>query len=631
MTAEAVAAEHRARLQEAALEVVAEHGYGGATVQQLAAAASVSTATLYEQFAGREELVLSAIDDALAHARERVRAKELPRDDVHAALAAALAAIVEAVTAQPAAARAAIVESPAIGPAGQERRRALVRAVHDHLRRAATVDGRPAISEGALVVLAGGAVEVIGDELRAGRLRTLRSAAADLAAWGAMYESARPRRLPAPPMQRPAEPTMPPPPATTSLPGGRHGLPASFVRRHQRERIMEAVRFIAADRGFEATGVRDLVRCAGLSMEAFYRHFGSKEEAWAAAFDAAFSGLFAAMWHAASAESRRADKVGAAVLAGLRFLQSDPAAARLLLVDAPTAGRAGAPALDEARRALTRQLARAAALEQRRTIALGLTGGLTELAASWVLDGRTAELPELAAAVIEIILTPSLGLEEASRTADQAVTPPPPAATSDDRRRMLTAFARAVARDGFEATHLDDVARDAGVDLDVAHDLFRDDLNCATQCLDWWAGRLVTIAAGAFLAAADDPPLAAHRALEAAVDHIVRTPDFASLVVSDHPDLAVVALDLRRRYLGLFFQLVSGQVGAREQQADEPLPALEVVLNGLWAVLRRFAQEERIHELPGELPALSRQCLTPFFGPDEAARVAAQVGAPSGT
>ena len=82
----------------------------------------------------------------------------------------------------------------------------------------------------------------------------------------------------------------------------------------------------------------------------------------------------------------------------------------------------------------------------------------------------------------------------------------------------MDAFAEAVARDGLSATRLSDVAQQAGVELDVAQALFADELDCAAQALNAWAGRLVVIAAGAFLTAAGDPPPAAHRALDAALN-----------------------------------------------------------------------------------------------------------------
>jgi AcrR family transcriptional regulator len=630
LDADAAAAEYRARLQAAAIDVIAEQGYGAATVLALAGAANVSTATFYGLFAGKQELVLAAVDAAIADAAHRLRTRPAPSGgDLRDALAGVLSAVVDIVVDRPAAARTAIIEINALGPPGLERRRALTTGLRQMMRQAATMEGKLTISEAALTVLAGGTMQVLDGHLRTGKLRPLRAAALDLATWGALYETDRPRPLPAPDPLLVPSPVMPPLPVTEALPGGRHGLPSGFVRRHQRARILEAVLYVSAHQGFEATTVRELVTCAGLSLEAFYEHFATKEDAWAAAFDSAFSALFAAAWHAASRQPDRPAKVAAATTACLRLLEARPERARLLLVDAPSAGRAGAPVIDEAFQAFTRQLARAAggpALA--RVLPTAMVGGLTELAAEWILDGRAAELPALAAPAIEVILTPLLGLPAAARTADAAIEESGAPAASDDRRRLMDAFADAVARDGLGATRLSDVAQEVGVELDVANTLFRDELDCATQALSWWAGRLVMISVGAFLAAADDPPLAAHRALEAALWHIGRTPAYAALAVTDDPDVAIAALALRKRYIALFFQLVAGQIPAGEQHAPQPLSALEIVLNGIMAVLRRFAQEDRIAELPGELPALSLQCLTPFFGAEEARRVASLTSSP---
>ena len=155
-----------------------------------------------------------------------------------------------------------------------------------------------------------------------------------------------------------------------------------------------------------------------------------------------------------------------------------------------------------------------------------MVAGVAELVAGWVLDGRATQLPELRAPLVEIILTPPLGLAAAARAADAGAVRrrSPTAATRDDRHLLMDAFAEAVARDGLSATRLSDVAQQAGVELDVARALFTDELDCATQALNAWAGQLVVIAAGAFLTAAGDPPLAAHRALEAALNYIAAHP-----------------------------------------------------------------------------------------------------------
>ncbi len=251
-----------------------------------------------------------------------------------------------------------------------------------------------------------------------------------------------------------------------------------------------------------------------------------------------------------------------------------------------------------------------------------MAAGIAELAAGWVLDGRTAQLPALQAPLVELILTPALGLTAAARAADSASAPPPAGTGIDDRRRLMDAVAITAQREGLEAAGLSDVAQRAGVELDVAHTLFTDELDVAVQALDAWAGQLVVVAAGAFLGAVGDPPLAAHQALQAAASHIARTPALAALAVADDPVLAQAVSGLRDRYIALFFSLIAGQVPATEQQAPQPFAALEVVLDGMFAVLRRFAREDRIGELTAELPTLSRQVLTPFFGADEAQRIA---------
>ena len=201
-----------------------------------------------------------------------------------------------------------------------------------------------------------------------------------------------------------------------------------------------------------------------------------------------------------------------------------------------------------------------------KAVAPAMTGGIAELAAGWILEGRAAQLPELSAPLIEVLLTPSLGVAAAVRAADAVLRDDQADERLDDRRRMIDAFAEAVARDGLAAVRLSDVAQAEGIELDAANALFTDELDCATKALDEWASQLVIISAGAFLAAAGDPPLAAHRALEAALGHIARTPAVAALAVSDDQRLATAVTALRQRYIALFFQLVAGQVPAAEQQ-----------------------------------------------------------------
>jgi AcrR family transcriptional regulator len=625
LDADALAEHQRLRLHQAAARLFTDRGYSATTVQDLATEAGVSTGTFYTLFdGGKGALALEACDAAIQAACEHLRARPIADGTLQERLAAVLTAVVEIIVADVVAARLALVDIAAVGQDGLVRRHALSVGLQDLLRQAATVDGSPVLSEAALTALAGGTLRIFDGHLRAGRLRPLKPAAFDLAAWGAMYETAVPRRLAAPNPLLMASPTVAAHQPPHPLPRGRHGLPPSFVRRNQRTRILEAVLAVSAQPGFETATIRELFAAAGLSPEAFYEHFATKEDAWATAFDQAFVALFGAAWHAALPHRTRPAKVNAAVGAALGLLASEPGYARLLLVDAPSAGRAGQPAIDDALQAFGRLLTRATAgpTEHPKLLPPAMAAGIAELAAGWVLDGRTAQLPALQAPLVELILTPALGLTAAAQAADSATRATPAVAGTDDRRRLMDAVAATALREGLEATTLSDVAQRAGVELDVAHTLFTDELDVAVQALDAWTGQLVVMAAGGFLSAAGDPPLAAHQALQAAVTHIARTPALAALAVSDDPALAQAFSGLRERYIALFFSLIAGQVPAAEQRAPQPFAALEVVLDGILAVLRRFAREDRIPELSAELPTLSRQCLTPFFGADEAQRIA---------
>ncbi len=159
------------------------------------------------------------------------------------------------------------------------------------------------------------------------------------------------------------------------------------------------MREVSATHGFEAASVRELIVAAGLSTEAFYSHFPSREDAWDTVFDQAFVELFAAAWHAALAASGRTAK--ASLPRSMRrwdCWRRTPGEARLLLVDAPTAGRAGLPAIDDALKAFTRTVAGATAGARPvpESLPSAMVAGLVELVGSWVLEGRATQRPSCA-------------------------------------------------------------------------------------------------------------------------------------------------------------------------------------------------------------------------------------------
>jgi AcrR family transcriptional regulator len=69
------------------------------------------------------------------------------------------------------------------------------------------------------------------------------------------------------------------------LPSGRHGLTPEAVAASQHGRILFAIVQAAAEKGYGATTVADVVARAGVSRRTFYEHFSSKEDCFLNAYD----------------------------------------------------------------------------------------------------------------------------------------------------------------------------------------------------------------------------------------------------------------------------------------------------------------------------------------------------------
>jgi AcrR family transcriptional regulator len=110
-------------------DVTSELGAPTVTVAHIVARSGVSRRTFYELFSDREQCLLAALDQAIAHATAAVLpAYEAPgrwRERVRGALSALLLFMDE----QPAMARLCIVESLAAGPEALERRTRIVHAL----------------------------------------------------------------------------------------------------------------------------------------------------------------------------------------------------------------------------------------------------------------------------------------------------------------------------------------------------------------------------------------------------------------------------------------------------------------------------------------------------------------------
>ena len=125
-------------------EVVAEKGYGATTVADLTSEAGISRTTFYELFDDKEACFLAAYDNAVDALVRRIAGAYEAEERWPDRARAGLAALLEALAAEPEQARLALVDVGAAGPAAQRRFRAAVQRLTPLLRRGARLrPGRP--------------------------------------------------------------------------------------------------------------------------------------------------------------------------------------------------------------------------------------------------------------------------------------------------------------------------------------------------------------------------------------------------------------------------------------------------------------------------------------------------------
>lgn len=197
--------------------------------------------------------------------------------------------------------------------------------------------------------------------------------------------------------------------APRRLPRGRHALAPEDVLRDQRERLLAAVPGVVAEHGYEAMSVADIVKAAAVSRNAFYKNFGDKQECFATAHDAGHERLFEVLVQPCEEGATIEERVERSLATGLDALAAEPDVARLLFVEAPSAGEGIALRYHEwlgRYGTLLRSVAPEMVPEAQPAPEVEgvIVGGIASRVASEVLNGRAAKLSDLAAPLVEYVL-----------------------------------------------------------------------------------------------------------------------------------------------------------------------------------------------------------------------------------
>ena len=215
--------------------------------------------------------------------------------------------------------------------------------------------------------------------------------------------------------------------APQRLPRGRHGLPRRFIVHNQRERMLLAVAEAVAEQGYATTTVADIIARARLSRRTFYEHFSDKEECFLAAYDTVVEQLLSAVGHAYEQADGWAQKVHDGLETFLGYLASEPAFARMCIVEVVAAGPDARARRDAAMRVFVDFLepGRAEAPSGVTVPSLAsdvVVGGIYEIIYNRLLRDAADELVEMLPELFYCALVPYIGHAKAEKAMQEAAT-----------------------------------------------------------------------------------------------------------------------------------------------------------------------------------------------------------------
>jgi len=447
---EQVAADQLRRLLLAMIDSVGEKGYRATTISDVVGRAGVSRKTFYEHFPNKQACLLATFNLIAEDGRRRATtAYEQAGGGLQEGVEAAIRALFEATVDNPAAARLSMVEIVAAGPAGIERRERAAEEYRNLVRgmlQQGPDDGT--VPDEVVRAVVGGLNRILYSRVRHGQRAELRRLVPDLMHWVTCF-----RPTPAMLAQSGAEepsagggalgdgPVLGgralggralggrAPGSLASSSGGDLGLVRgmpnvmrSFTLHMQRERIVDAVANLTATGGYADLTVEKIAGEAAMSLQTFYDHFKSKEEAFLFTYEVGHARGLALVERAYEAQTDWPRGVKAAVTTLLEYLGSEPAFARLsllhMLIATPRAAERANAGITEYLSVLEPGFEETS--EHRRPPAItieAIGGGLAELMYSCIMRDRVEDLPSVGTYATYVALAPFVGTEHAARVA----------------------------------------------------------------------------------------------------------------------------------------------------------------------------------------------------------------------
>jgi AcrR family transcriptional regulator len=423
------------------------------------------------------------------------------------------------------------------------------------------------------------------------------------------------------------------------LPPGQHGLAREEVERNQRKRLQGAMVSAVAEHGYAKTKIRDLARLAGVSPNAFYEHYASKEECFLATHDAIAERAIERVSAAAQAEGDWQDRLHGAVAAFIGAVVSEPDAAYLAVVETHAVGGL---ALERQQRVLDAYEAmvrhclapapHAGAISD--TTVKAIVSGTRSLVYHHLSERRPQQLQALGEPIFRWML--------AYHSDTAARLPEPPSARANrrvraargggargagaaaragagHRERIMRAVAAVSAEHGYAALTIPTITSAAGVSNQTFYEHFRNKDEAFLACYDRATRRALGVTLTSFQSA-PSWPLAIRASLETLLDFIAAHPEFARLAFFEVLAAGPAARQRAKARMEGFSALLDP--GFLDGANAPPRVVAALVAGGTWGVIQAHIARGQTARLGELAPQLTYFALTPFLGAEEASAVA---------
>ncbi len=403
------------------------------------------------------------------------------------------------------------------------------------------------------------------------------------------------------------------------------GRDPEAVDRNQRERLLGATVAVVAERGYEAARVEDILVVAGVSRNAFYRHFSNKRDCFIATLEGITEFATPSTVGVFEQTPGPWDRKLAAMLDTLAdMLVAQPAMARVAWVEVHGAGAEAVDVVERFDRSIEDIVCRA--LEDSperaglpREIVGAVVGGFRKIVHTRVREDRIEELPALMPELFEWMLsyeTPPERLRRPRRVPPEFVAPRPE--PRDARERILVAMTELVAENGYPDVAITEIAARAAVSLTTFYAHF-DGKEAALLATLADIQQRVFGATATHFAAGSDWPSAVSASGRAFIGFLATDPALAHFGGVEVWAASPAGLDLRAQGMVLFHALLEDGFRQYPETNRVAAEAIGATVDALLFTWLRHKGAERLYEIA---PTGAFIGLAPFLGTKRACEVA---------